>query len=88
MKLSLRDYNHEIDFTDNEYKTRELVLMKCHECCAFEAVEAFNCNITTCPLWPLNKKWYKIPRNRRLSDTSKEKYKNIMLDVRKRSSKQ
>jgi hypothetical protein len=87
MKLKLREYDHQIDFTKDHYTTRESILMKCYDCCNYQALEVKECDDVHCALYPYKEKWYKIPRNRKLSEESSEKYKNIMLDVRTKSSK-
>ena len=65
-KFDLVDYNDIVDdFTQYDFTTKELVVMKCHECCCYEASEVKQCDAKSCPLYPLKIKWYKIPRRRR-----------------------
>lgn len=64
-KFRLIDYNDYVeDFTEYNFTVKELVIMKCHECSAYDAKEAKLCPAKGCPLYPLKEKWYKIPRRK------------------------
>lgn len=80
-KFRLADYNDYVeDFTQYDFTTKELVVMKCHECSAYNAIEAKMCPAKGCPLYPLKEKWYKIPRKKyNLSDEELERRKNNMF---------
>lgn len=65
-KFDLIDYNDIVaDFTQYDFTPKELVVMKCHECCAYEAAEVKKCTAKSCPLYPLKLKWYRIPHTKK-----------------------
>ena len=65
-KFDLVDYNGIVeDFTQYDFTVKELVNMKCHECCCYEGQEVKRCDSKSCPLYPLKIKWYKPPRRKR-----------------------
>lgn len=78
-KFNLIDYNDYVeDFTEYDFSPKELVIMKCHECCAYQPNEVLLCPAKGCPLYPLKVKWYtKIPRKKReLTDEQRLEIKN------------
>lgn len=83
-KFSLRDYNNYVeDFTQYNFTTKELVVMKCHECSGYDAREAKLCPAKGCPLYPLKQKWYKMPqKNRELTEEQKAEIGRRLLKAR------
>ena len=65
-KFALIDYNGVVeDFTQYDFTVKELVNMKCHECCCYEGQEVKRCDSKSCPLYPLKIKWYKRPKRKK-----------------------
>ena len=65
-KFDLVDYNGIVeDFTEYDFTTKELVVMKCHECCCYQSTEVKQCDAKSCPLYPLKIKWYKRPKRKK-----------------------
>lgn len=38
------------------------IKLKCIECCGWEFKEARACEINTCPLWQMNRRAFKVPK--------------------------
>lgn len=80
-KFDLIDYNDYVeDFTEYDFSPKELVVMKCHECCGYQSNEVKLCPAKGCPLYPLKLKWYKAPKRKR--ELTEERRKQLQDHAR------
>lgn len=57
--MTYREYNKPTDFSEVQLTPMKAIMMKCKDCCAYDAGEVNSCEIKTCPLWRLKEMHFK-----------------------------
>ena len=90
IKFSLYDYRQRglvnMEDTYEPLTIKQMVMAKCLECCGFEITEAHICDIKSCPLNSLCKKW--MPSKLKLGISHgplSEEHKQKMQEARRKN---